>query len=148
MYAGPGPAFRTYTRPTYKKTTKVREKTVKLALPNIDPLAGHPELRFKRGVKAGDIYSLGEFVYAEQERMEIRVDKFLPAVPGQMGAINWDWVTDQRKVPSYTVAELTDIARSRGLQTSGMTKSELVSALWDDKERRERARAAREKGGS
>lgn len=145
MYAGSGPAYRTYTRPAYKTTTKTREKTVKLALPDVDPLAGHPQLRFKRGVAAGDIYSLGQFVYAEQERMEIRVDKFLPAVPGEVGAINWDWVTDDRKAASYTVPELVDIARSRGLTTSGMNKSELVNALWDDKERRERARAARER---
>lgn len=148
MYRGKGSVIQTGAAKKRVTPVKTRESSSSLRLPSTRPLDGHPEVKFKRGVSAETIYSLSEQEYEDQERMKIQLVKFLPNLKSNLEEIDWDLVTDKRGVSSYTTAELTSLAKERGLSIpSKALKGDLVDLLWTYKEKtekkeREKRRAA------
>ncbi|CAH6421240.1 Hypothetical protein POVR2_LOCUS318 [uncultured virus] len=127
MYRGPGPVVSTRTyksREVAKPAVRVRES--KLHIATTQPLAGHPVIQFKRGVSAADIYPLTKFTYEEQERMEVRLVKFLPYIEDTTEEIKWD------QLSKYTVSKLKDFSRNLGLDIpSKYAKQEIIDAMED-----------------
>ena len=102
------------------------------------PLDGHPVLEFEDGVSASDIYPLTEFSYRDQQPMEIKIVDFLPIVKSDIDEVDWDRVNNEKGVSSYSITELTAIARRLKLHVpSKFNKPDIVELLWDYKEERE-----------
>ena len=106
--------------------------------PRTHPLDGHPVLEFEDNVSASDIYPLTEFSYRDQAPMEIKIVNFLPVVKSDIDEVDWSRVNDERGTNSYSITELTAIARRFKLHIpSKFNKRDIVDLLWDYKEERE-----------
>ena len=114
-----------------KREAGVRD--ARLPLPKTNSFDGHPIVEFKRGLRAVDIYPLPQYVYDEQEKMELRLCKFVNIAPDVLSTIEWDRVSSDRG--SYTVDELRRFAKDLAVAIPPKSKKEgVIDVLLDYKE--------------